>query len=94
MKAITCPLCPAKFDYAVALSFHIRGEHPGAVEKTREMLARLSREERLKGKSTRELEAIRKVDRLYRDGCPCGNDLAWHREQRASIESGKTMGVA
>jgi hypothetical protein len=89
VKAITCPLCSAKFDYAVALSFHIKAEHPGAVEASRELLARLSREERLEAKSSREIDAIRKVDSLYRDGCPCGHDLAWHREQRASVESGR-----
>jgi hypothetical protein len=87
MKSITCPLCPAKFDYAVALSFHIRQEHPGAVEASRELLARLGREERLEAKSTREIEAIKRVDSLYRHGCPCEHDLAWHLEQRAAIEA-------
>jgi hypothetical protein len=75
----SCPLCPERFGSVVALTFHLRGEHPGAVDSTRELLARLSREERLEGKSRAEADAIRKVEALYRLGCPRGHDLAWHR---------------
>jgi hypothetical protein len=85
MKSITCPLCPAKFEQAVGLTFHIREEHPGAVDKSRELLARLARQERVEAKSNREIEAVRKVDSLYRHGCACGNDYQWHLAQRAAV---------
>jgi hypothetical protein len=88
MVECRCPSCQEKFDAVVALTFHIRAEHPGLVEASRELLSRLGRQERLEAKADRESEAQAKVNRFYKLGCPCHHSFAWHEEQRRAPEAG------
>lgn len=88
MKQYPCPLCPSKFDAVVALDFHLRREHPGAVEVQHEMILRLYREERAAKRKEEELPPGKlhpKLDALYRSGCPCGRSYKDHVEARKEM---------
>jgi len=93
MSKTACPVCDAKQKSVVALQFHVRSEHPGAVKHIRPLLARLEREDRAakKAEAAADAEGVLPIAlrSLYEKGCPCGKSLAWHLRRAKTAASKK-----
>jgi hypothetical protein len=79
-----CPGCGVH-GTAVALTFHIRRDHPVLVEYARAFLNDLSRAERKVARIAAESTEPPALVQLYKDGCPCGRDYRAHMEVAASM---------
>jgi hypothetical protein len=71
----SCPSCRRKFNTTVALTFHLREEHPSGVSENRGLLQEARRMERAEKKDDAEERARKQVAnfcRKYHRDLPCG----------------------
>lgn len=80
------PGCHRILRSAVALTFHVRDEHPSGAGEFRPAIREAGRLERRIRAETAEELGRKRLDQLYRGpGCACGNTVEWHMEQRARV---------
>lgn len=84
-----CPGCPEEFDRAVALTFHLKAEHPGLYDAARPMLNRLVSAERSRDRAGAG-ERLHPTLRAFWAGgrCPCGKPGRQHLAERRARGGG------
>lgn len=84
---ISCPLCAKRFDAAISFNFHVRRDHPGALDPLRPLIHRAYVEEkRRRAEAPTDDDRVHpKLLRLYRSGCPCGRTLEQHLARAAEF---------
>lgn len=81
------PSCRRAFDSSAGLYFHLKAEHPEGPGAYRTALRDARRQEHDGRQLDAEARAQRKLDHLYRMGCPCGRSFEWHQQQRRAVEA-------
>ena len=88
-SSLRCPApsCRSSFDSSVALTFHIRGEHPEGTDAYRDVLSQARAAEYREKRDEAEAAGHKVVLGMVRDfGCACGRGLQWHRDQAKALK--------
>jgi hypothetical protein len=81
-----CPLCPKKFEWAIALASHQRKEHPDNYELIYPFVRRMRLAEGLQRKIAAEAASHKtppQLVALYKH-CPCGKSFEAHMKVEAA----------